>query len=293
MTMFRTIILCGVLVSGITSMYAQVFGNRNAENRIWRVRFVADVNPELGTQYATLREKYQGERFLPATDTTDQTWIWQDLDSIDARILDFYKISSTRLGVMLNMYDDLFIGINYTNYIIQGFSTNTVRTLGFSLNPQVFWSLFSISGTAHYDWKMPFHDRLRVQPSLSVGTFQAPRFEGGTLFEGIGQERSLEGRLGISYKVNKEKPIYYRMWASYHRMSYSSQETSFVFPDRQRIIQSEWSFFTIGAGVVYDLTIEEDPDERPSGRYKRAQRKQEKLEKKQRKLEKKLQKTQG
>ncbi len=282
----KNLLLWGLLVI-VTSLplQAQIFGTPPVgEGRTWNIRFVID--PGLTTQYARYRDVYEGERYYPATDTTAARWEWASWDSIDYRVLDYYKAGNVRLGVLLNVWDNLYVGVNYTFYLVQGYRRVDPTT---PFGSYVYWPFFSLSGSVNYDYALPFGDRrFSLQPTLSLGTYQSERS-----FEGVGQEMSYEGRLGFAYRFRATGQSQIRIWANYQHLTYRSSETSFIYPDRERYIASDWGFMTIGAGFVWHLDIQEDAEERPSRRLERQQRQEEKLRRKRERLERKLEESGG
>jgi len=266
-----------------TNASAQILGSPpEGEGRVWNIRFIVD--PGLSTWRARYRDVYQGERYDSETDS----WSWTEWDSTDNRILDFYKAGNVRLGVMVNLYDRLYVGVNYCFYLVQGFRRQPGGGQGnFSY---VYWPFISLSGSVNYDYilPLPFTDRLSLQPTLSFGTYQSERS-----FEGIGQELAFEGRLGLAYRFRAAGESQVRIWANYQHLTYQASEPSLVYPERRRVIESEWDLFTVGLGMVWHLKIQEDRDANPSGELRRKTRKAEKLRKKQERLQRKLDKAQN
>lgn len=264
---------------GLCDLHAQVFGlPPEGEGRVWNIRFVID--PGFTTTYARYRDLYQGERFYPATDSSAERWEWASWDSTDRNVLDYYKAGNVRLGVLLNLYDNLYVGVNYTFYLVQGFQRNADPN---NFN-YVYWPFFSLSGSLNYDYALPIGQRrFSLQPTLSLGTYQSERS-----FEGVGQEMAYEGRLGLAYRFRAEGQSQIRIWANFQHLTYRSEQTSFLYPERQRLIESDWSFMTIGAGLVWHLQIQEDVDESLTRRMRKQQRREERLQRKRERLERKI-----
>ncbi|MEM9983832.1 MAG: hypothetical protein AAF804_01935 [Bacteroidota bacterium] len=268
------------------SAQAQIFGTPpEGEGRQWNIRFVVD--PGFTTPYARYRDFYRGERYTPATDSTAARWDWAEWDTVDNEILRYYKVGHVRLGVLLNVWDNFYVGVNYTFYLIQGFPRGRVDN---SFGSYVYWPFISLSGSVNYDYVLPFLDRrFSLQPTLSYGSYQANRN-----FEGVGQEYSFESRLGLAYRFRKLGQSQIRLWANYQHLTYQSSETSFVFPERRREIGSTWDMLSVGAGLVWHISIEEDPEDYgPSRRQQKRIRKEEKLRKKQERLQRKIEGAEG
>lgn len=270
----KTIIPFLLLILSVHSLSGQIFGvTPEGEGKTWNIRFVID--PGFVTWKADYRDAYQGERYINATDSTAAKWSWAEWDSADTRVLDFYKVGTLRLGVLINVVDELYVGVNYSGYLIQGFQ----RQNGLPSN-YIYWPFYALSGSINYDYKLPFlQERFSLQPTISVGTYQSERS-----FEGIGTEMSYEGRLGLAYQFKKSNRSQIRIWTNYQRMTYRSSEQSLVYPDRERTIATDWGLFSMGAGLVWHLTIEEDYDPTETRKHRRNARKLEKLERKREKL---------
>ncbi len=274
----KYLLLFLVPVLGHVSLQAQILGSvPEGKGKVWNIHFVID--PGLTTAWANYRDSYQGERFLPATDSTFSRWTWANWDTTNKRVLDFYKVGTLRLGVLVNLVDQWYIGVNYCGYLIQGF--NPSQTSGYNY---VYWPFYSLSGSVQYNYAFPFlQQRISLQPTLSAGTYQSER-----TFEGIGQELSFEGRLALAYQVNQRKGHEIRVWGNYQHMTYRSVEQSLVFPERQRSVATDWSLVSAGVGLVWHLSIEEDPGLDEGDRQSKKRRKANRLDRKRERLERKL-----
>ena len=274
----KTIVSLLLFMLSIQGLEAQVFGQPpEGEGKAWNIRFVID--PGFVTWKANYRDIYEGERYLGGPDSTGSSWTWASWDSVDNRVLDFYKVGTLRLGVLLNIVEDMYVGINYSGYLIQGYKRTSGQFLEY-----IYWPFYSLSGSVNYDYRLPIlQERFSLQPTLSAGTYQSDRS-----FEGIGQELSYEARLGLAYQFRKEGKSQIRLWANYQRMTYRASEPSLVYPGMQRKIATNWDLFSVGAGLVWHLEIQEDYDPAASARQQRRDRRKNKLEKKQERLERKL-----
>ncbi len=278
MTRIPTWLFLGMFLLAGKDLPAQIFGPApDGEGKTWNIRFIVD--PGLNTWRAGYRDMYEGERYFPETDSTSMQWRWASWDSVDRNVLDYYKAGSLRLGILLNVYDELYVGVNYVGYIVQGYP----RNLGLSY---VYWPFFSLSGSVNYNYRLPWlNERLSLQPTLSLGTYQSERS-----FEGIGQELAYEGRLGLAYRYNRRSQNQIRVWGNYQRLTYRASEPSLVFPERQREVASTWDLFSVGVGFIWHLQIQEDPEDRDQDQRSRKKRKARRLEHKQDKLQRKLDK---
>ena len=260
---------------------AQIIGSvHDGPNKVWNVRFVADVG--LNTFFARASDAYKGERFIYSQDpdgTISTDWEWVEWDTIDKNILNLYKVANIRLGVLVNLYRNWYVGVNYNGYMVQGFD---IRGVNQGYNQYVYWPFFSLSGSVNYEYRIPKFSRFALQPTLSLGTYQSNR-----LFEGVGRELSTEGRLGATFRIKKQGNNQLRAWLSYQRLWYRERNPSFVYEGRQRAIDTDWQFMTAGIGAVFHISIVEDKEDRVrmSRKEKRNARRQEKLEKIQKKLE--------
>ena len=273
--MRKLLLLIPFLFTAAT-LQAQILGSvPDGRGKVWNIHFVVD--PGLVTTFARYSDSYNGERFYPATDTTVSRWDWASWDTTDTRILDYYKVGTLRLGVLVNLVDQWYIGVNYCGYLVQGF--NAASGLSY-----VYWPFYSLSGSVQYNYALPWvQQRISLQPTLSFGTYQSER-----TFEGIGQELSAEGRLGLAYRFNQQKGHEVRIWGNYQHMAYRASEPSLVFPERQRSVATDWSLLSAGVGIVWHLSIEEDFDPAETGKAAKKRRKAERLDRKRERLERKL-----
>ncbi|MEM7655706.1 MAG: hypothetical protein AAF399_06215 [Bacteroidota bacterium] len=268
---------------------AQIFGpSTDSTTRVWNVRFLID--PGLTTFQAQARDSYQGEQFVQfenGQSLDEPYWQWADWDTVDRNILDFYKLGHFRAGVLVNLYRNWYIGLNYRFYLVQGFRSISPNQNDFQY---VYWPFFSLSGSLTYDYPIPIFPRLRLQPNIAVGTYQANR-----LFEGAGREYSAEGRMALAFQPFKNRPHQLRLWMSHQWMGYRESDPSLIYDGRQRDVATDWQIFSAGIGAVYHIEIKEDPELDEGRSYKdrkadRLRKKQQKLEKKQAKLKKKQEK---
>ena len=267
----------------LSALNAQIIGSiHDGPNKVWNVRFVADIG--MNTFFARSSDAYKGERYTPILQPDSSfayEWKWTEWDTVDNNILDYYKVGNIRLGVLVNLYRNWYVGVNYNGFLVQGFSRLPLQNRAFGY---VYWPFFSLSGSVNYEYRIPKYPRFALQPTLSFGTYQSHE-----LFEGIGRELSVEGRLGATFRIKKAGNNQLRAWLSYQRLWYHEQNPSIIYEGRQRTIDTNWQFMAVGIGAVFHISIVEDREDigNMSRKEKRAARKQEKLDKLQRKLDKK------
>ncbi len=238
---------------------AQLFGSRtDSSGLVWRIRFNVDGGT---TPLSTVvRDSYAGEYY----NSSNEQWVWRTWDSTRRGLHRqlpppgsgtprFLQTVSGQLNVSLNLYENLYIGFNYTPLIIQDYAT--ASSGGFSYYRTI--ALIGLGTSVGYDFVMPFHKRLSAQPVITLGGYADVGGEG--YYEGLGNEWFKEARLGIAYRPFKYDQ--FRLWASWSQFSYRENLQSVVFIDRNRTAKTDISAFYIGIGYVANLYIKEDIEE--------------------------------
>ena len=239
-------------------MQSQIFGRPNdTTGRAWNIRFIVDAG--LVPLSMRARELYNGEQLGPGV------WRWAEWDStrnlIPGSKLD-HQMISFRLGILVNVFKELYVGVNYSAYIAQIAPPSQPAFFRTSI------PFISLSGSVNYSFAFPKIPRLRLEPTLSYGNYQSdPYAEGG--YEGIGKEQSFEGRVALAYQYRKKRRHQVRLWASFNRMQYSEKTQSLVYPDRTRRIFTQWDFLNLGIGITRHIGFYEDPSDSPKKNRKR------------------------
>ncbi len=238
------------------SVSAQLFGSKtDTSGMIWRIRFNLDVG--LSPLSTKVRDSYAGEYYHTPT----QTWQWRSWDSTRTglhKLLPPQGVTTPRilqtvsgqLNVSMNLYKNFYLGFNYTPLIIQDYSSTDSN----SFNYYKTIALVGLGTSFGYDFIMPFHKRLSLQPVISLGGYADGGGEG--YYEGLGSEWFKEVRLGITYRAFKYDQL--RVLGAWNQFSYRENLPSIVFPDKNRTVNSDVSSFYIGIGYVVNLYIKEE-----------------------------------
>lgn len=222
---------------------AQIIGSKtDSTGQVWNIRFITDVSP-VPIWYG-FAERYQGEFYK-----ANQQWEWRETDSSAAAFLPDDWVYNVRLGTQLNLVGNLYLGANYSAYIVR--RQTVYPNGGYSIETIPF---ITLNASVSYPYQLPFAPKVELLPTIAFGRYQSDGYSG---YEGLGQEWSMEGRMGIGLKL-KRHPQQIRFWASYARMWYNESQQSFVYPERQRQIETMWQFVNVGVGLVWHLRIEED-----------------------------------
>ncbi len=242
----RPLLLLIALFTGISALKAQIFRPRSDTSAMtWRVRFVTDIGFQVLSK--TEHNFYSGERLY--FDNNDSYWKWVTQDTSTKGPSALEKVSSLRLGVMLNLVDNLYVGFSYTPLLMRRYVS--YYYLG---QPQGSYletiPLFSLGGTVAYDYHFPFYKRLTLQPSATVGGYQS-----SGLYEGPGREFFYEGRLGLAFRPFRHNQL--RVWCAYQNYSYRENGPSYVFPEN-RTVKTDVAAFAWGMGYSFNLDIKED-----------------------------------
>lgn len=236
--------ILGIMFFLFLPSQAQIIGSKtDSTGQIWKIRFVTDISPV--PLWYGFAERYSGERYLG-----DQQWEWSETDtSYSQGFVPDDWVFNVRLGTQLNLVKDLYIGVNYTTYIIR--KVEHYPSGGYTFRTIPF---FALNASLSYPYILPFAPKLEVLPTVSFGRYQG---DGYSNYEGLGDEWSFEGRLGLGIKMKKH-PQQFRFWAAYSRMWYNESQQSWVYPERNREISTVWQFLNVGVGLVWHIQIEED-----------------------------------
>ncbi|MEL7530627.1 MAG: hypothetical protein AAFN10_04930 [Bacteroidota bacterium] len=228
----------------ITHSQAQIIGSKtDSTGQVWQIRFVTDFSPI--PLWHGFSESYRGERYLG-----DQNWEWSETDtSFSEGFVPNNWAYNIRLGTQLNLVKDLYVGVNYSAYIYRRFQAIEGGGTAISTIP-----FFALNASLSYPYILPFAPKVELLPTVSFGRYQG---DGYSDYEGLGEEWSFEGRMGIGLRLKKH-PQQFRFWAAYSRMWYNESQQSWVYPDRMREISTLWQFLNVGVGLVWHIRIEED-----------------------------------
>lgn len=262
MVRLKGIVIFLFLFSGLYfSAQAQLFGSRtDTSGMVWRIRFNLDAG--VSPLSTVVRDSYAGEYYHSPT----QVWQWKTWDSTRTglhKLLPPQGVTTPRilqtvsgqLNVSMNFFKDFYLGFNYTPLIIQDYSSADSNSFNFYRTI----SLVGLGTSFGYDFTMPFHKRLSLQPVISLGGYADGGGEG--YYEGLGSEWFKEVRLGVTYRAFKYDQL--RIWGAWNQFSYRENLPSIVFPDKNRVVKSDISSFYIGVGYVVNLNIKEEIDESP------------------------------
>lgn len=235
-----------LLFAGFYQLPAQIFRAKSDTSALtWKIRFVTDIGFQVLSK--TEHQFYDGEKIYFSGNQS--YWKWATKDSTSKGPSSLEKVSAFRLGVMLNLVDNLYVGFSYTPLLMRRYKTYYYNgvPMGNSLETVV---LFSLGGTVGYDYTMPFYKRLSLQPSVSVGGYQS-----NPDYEGPGREWFYEGRLGIAFRPFRNNQL--RLWGAYQNYAYRENAPSYVF-DKNRTVKTDVTAFVWGLGYSFNINIKED-----------------------------------
>lgn len=236
----RSLLLLFFLVPLVS--YSQLIGGKTENGgKRWNIRFVLDGTPI--PFFMQTQERYQGEYFLG-----DQQWEWREWDSVRNYSFQNDWFFNLRLGAQLNVVKNLYVGVNYSGYIAQ---RRKVVSPDFSYLETIPF----VSLNASLSYPIQIGRKIELLPTVSAGNYQSDSYYG---YEGLGNEWSVEGRLGVCFRLKGEYLRYIRLWTAYHHFAYRESAQSWVYPERIRTIETDWQFFNAGIGLVWHLQIDED-----------------------------------
>lgn len=263
----RYCLLLLTLFSTIYTAKAQLFRARSDTNALtWRIRFVPDIGFQVLSK--TEHDFYDGEKIY--FQNNDTYWKWKTWDSISKGPSALEKISSLRLGVMLNIVDNFYLGFSYTPLIMRRYKTyydDQGKPIWTALENTL---LFALGGTAAYDYNMPFYKRLTLQPSVTLGGYQSNGY-----YEGPGKEFFYEGRMGLAFRPFKYNQL--RVWCAYQNYMYRENSPSYIF-DKNRTVRTDVSAFAWGMGYSFNINIQEDGTRRHKEKKEKTPKKDKKNE---------------
>lgn len=230
---------------GIFTLQAQLFRARSDTSAMtWKIRFVPDIGFQ--TLSKTEHQFYDGEKLY--YDANDSYWKWATLDSSSKGPSALEKVSSFRLGVMLNLVDNLYVGFSYTPLLMRRYKTYNWG--GGPYTQLETTVLFSLGGSVAYDYHLPFYKRLTLQPSVTLGGYQSNGF-----YEGPGRELFYEGRMGLAFRPFRHNQL--RVWCAYQNYSYRENAPSYIY-DKNRTVKTDVAAFAWGMGYSFNIDIKED-----------------------------------
>jgi len=193
---------------------------------------------------------YQGEFVNSSFGGGD--WRWIDTTIVKDNWRDTRNVRNIKIDFLLSMTKRLNVGFsyNFTYFIIppntSSFSTDNpyfIRDSGF---------LFTTLGpVVEYEIVVPGTESLQIIPSLSFGSYQS-----NSGLEDIGREFYIDGRVAIEYVLWERLGI--RNFVAYNYWGYRENETSDIFPDRERIVKTDWNALYIGLGLSYRFKLRPD-----------------------------------
>lgn len=274
--MRRTIFLFFTLLFFLHfSTQAQLIGPKNdTTGRNWNIRFVIDGG--MFPLSISSQDKYEGERLENLMDSDGnyyQEWQWASWDTAGVHPSQDYRTNQIRLGILINVVENLYVGVNYSAYILKRWR----REQGYTYFETI--PFITLAGSVTYSWQIPGVRALSLEPNFSVGTYQSDLYYG---YEGIGRELSLEGRLALGLRLSKKKDHMFRMWVSYANFDYLQHSPSFVYENRTREIHTNWQFVNMGFGLNWHIGFREDPPD-PEGKLKKLKKEAKRKEKKKKK----------
>lgn len=210
----------------------------------WNIRFVLDGSPfPVKMQHS---ESYRGEYYRPGS----QDWEWQEWDSLRRYNFQDNWFFNVRLGAQLNVIHNLYLGVNYSAYLVQRYEQVSPEYAYLQQFPFV-----SLSASLSYPFHLPFAPRLEILPTVSAGNYQSDSYQG---YEGLGQEWAYEGRLGVGIQLKGNYLQQIRFWTASHHFAYRESNLSWVYPERIREVRTDWQFVNFGLGLVWHLQIDEN-----------------------------------
>lgn len=230
-----------------STLHAQIFRARSDTSAVtWKVRYVTDIGFQVVSK--TEHDFYDGEKLY--FDMNSSYWKWTTSDTSIKGPSALEKVSSVRMGVLLNIVDNLYLGFSYTPLIIRRYKSyydDQGHIIGSNLETV---PLFSLGGTVAYDYNFPFYKRLTLQPSVTIGGYQS-----NASYEGPGRELFYEGRMGLAFRPFKYNQL--RVWCAYQGYSYRENAPSYVF-DKNRTVKTDVNAFVWGMGYSFNINIVED-----------------------------------
>lgn len=235
-----------LLFAGIHTLPAQIFRAKSDTSAMtWKIRFVPDIGLQVISK--TEQQFYQGEKIY--FQGNDNYWKWVTNDTSIKGPSSLEKVSAFRLGVMLNLVDNVYVGFSYTPLLMRRYKTYYYNGQPVGTNLETV-TLFSLNGTVGYDYTLPFYKRLTLQPSVSLGGYQSNRD-----YEGPGNEWFYEGRLALAFRPFKNNQI--RVWGAYQNYAYRENAPSYIF-DQNRTVKIDVAALTWGLGYSFNINIKED-----------------------------------
>ncbi|MEL7340877.1 MAG: hypothetical protein AAGM67_10350, partial [Bacteroidota bacterium] len=106
-------IVSGLFLIISIQLSAQIIGSKtDSTGQVWNIRFITDASP-IPVWYG-FAERYKGEFYKG-----NQEWEWRETDSSAAAFLPDDWVYNVRLGTQLNLIGNLYIGANYSAYIVR------------------------------------------------------------------------------------------------------------------------------------------------------------------------------
>lgn len=234
------------------SAQAQFFGSKDDEHgRVWNIRFVLDGG--MIPLSISHQESYQGEyygTFYNPDSSTYQEWVWSEWATDTVFDLQDVWPNTIRLGVMVNVVKDLFVGVSYSGHFFR--INQRIDGRSYSWRTVPFGTL---EGAINYSLPLTKSRRLFLQPTLYGGTYQSDSYEG---YEGVGRETAIGGRLAFAVRVHRKYQHMFRIWVANHQLIYKEHEPSFVYENRIRAYDSRWGVTNMGFGLLFHIGIKED-----------------------------------
>lgn len=252
--LFLLLLFCHYLLS------AQLFGSRtDTSGLVWKIRFHLDgsVKPF----YSSLRDKYEGE-FLKYSTGSLPTWTWKSQDSTrkgihrneipsTEKFPKFFQYYSLQFGASLNIYKGLHLGFNYSPLFSTEFSPEKDTAGNVMYYNQNAMFLIGLGTSLTYDF--PIHKRVTLQPTISLGGYMDPI---QNYYEGIGREWFKEVRLAVAYRPFKYDQL--RLWVAWNGYTYKENQPSEIYPDKNRVVQTNVNSVFVGVGYALNIHILED-----------------------------------
>lgn len=233
------------------SMNAQFFGSKDSTHgRTWNIRFVIDGG--MIPLSLRLSDSYKGENYavlFRPDSSTYQEWRWEEWQRDTIYSMQDSWPSTVRLGIMVNVVKNLYAGVSYSGHFFRMYNYYGNQRYR---NVIPFGTL---EGALSYELQVPGATRIRLLPTIYGGTYASDVNSG---YEGIGREMAIGGRMAVGLQLHKKYQHMFRIWASYHQLTYKESEPSFIYEGRIRNYESRWQVMNMGFGLLFHIGIMED-----------------------------------